>query len=267
MCYYTNYFYNFPSEDYIYYLNDRMLFWEKPDGLIIKNGIRDKLLQVVNWHRLVKSFVRSNTKGKGDSVSLDLSSGKGYMKAQELVTLMGRQLRKNKKGQYYITRKAQMGIADYFRFALIRSHVMERQLNQTHRFNFRIKEEKLPIPWDFDFLGKVTGLPLDESSFFEHLLKDETFSLFIATLYRLSSHEIGYIDKMGGWQKIYADKKLMMGMFVLSHSFRVNNGQLLLPGGKEAEKFCGECHSDDGISPLSEQHPPKYRCLFCHKRQ
>ena len=101
-----------------------------------------------------------------------------------------------------------MGIADYFRFALIRSHVMERQLNRTHRFNFRIKENKLPIPWDYKFLAKVTGLPLDESSFFEHLLKDETFSLFIGTLYRLSADEIDYIDKLGSLQpRTFEDAK------------------------------------------------------------
>ena len=35
---------------------------------------------------------------------------------------------------------------------------------------------------------------------------------------------------------------------------------------KEAEKFCTECHSPEGGHPLPEGHPPKYRCLFCHKR-
>ncbi len=35
---------------------------------------------------------------------------------------------------------------------------------------------------------------------------------------------------------------------------------------KEAEKFCDECHSPTGAAPLPEDHPPKYRCLFCHKR-
>ncbi len=35
---------------------------------------------------------------------------------------------------------------------------------------------------------------------------------------------------------------------------------------KEAEKFCNECHSPEGVCPLPEDHPPKYRCLFCHKR-
>ena len=35
---------------------------------------------------------------------------------------------------------------------------------------------------------------------------------------------------------------------------------------KEAEKFCTKCHSPEGVYPLPEGHPPKYRCLFCHKR-
>ena len=37
-------------------------------------------------------------------------------------------------------------------------------------------------------------------------------------------------------------------------------------GKKEAEKFCTDCHSPNMIAPLAEDHPPKYRCLFCHKR-
>jgi mono/diheme cytochrome c family protein len=37
-------------------------------------------------------------------------------------------------------------------------------------------------------------------------------------------------------------------------------------GKKEAEKFCIECHAPEGVFPLPEGHPPKYRCLFCHKR-
>ena len=36
---------------------------------------------------------------------------------------------------------------------------------------------------------------------------------------------------------------------------------------KEAEKFCEECHNPEGVAPLPEKHPPKYRCLFCHKRE
>lgn len=40
-----------------------------------------------------------------------------------------------------------------------------------------------------------------------------------------------------------------------------------IEGKKEAEKYCGECHDKDRTAPLPDDHPPKYRCLFCHKRQ
>lgn len=36
---------------------------------------------------------------------------------------------------------------------------------------------------------------------------------------------------------------------------------------KEAEAFCTECHAPDKIAPLPTNHPPKYRCLFCHKKK
>ncbi|MCK5340077.1 MAG: hypothetical protein KAJ60_03335 [Desulfobulbaceae bacterium] len=35
---------------------------------------------------------------------------------------------------------------------------------------------------------------------------------------------------------------------------------------KVAEKECDACHSSDGDVPRPENHPPKYRCLFCHKK-
>lgn len=34
---------------------------------------------------------------------------------------------------------------------------------------------------------------------------------------------------------------------------------------KEAEKECENCHNPTGEVPLPKDHPPKYRCLFCHK--
>ena len=35
-------------------------------------------------------------------------------------------------------------------------------------------------------------------------------------------------------------------------------------GKKAAEQVCRNCHGDENL-PLSEDHPPKYRCMFCHK--
>lgn len=38
-------------------------------------------------------------------------------------------------------------------------------------------------------------------------------------------------------------------------------------GKKEAEKSCENCHHPKGSAPLPAGHPPKYRCLFCHKQK
>jgi len=45
-----------------------------------------------------------------------------------------------------------------------------------------------------------------------------------------------------------------------------NHRDFMFMGKKEAEKFCIECHTPGGVAPLPEEHPPPYRCLFCHKR-
>jgi hypothetical protein len=35
-------------------------------------------------------------------------------------------------------------------------------------------------------------------------------------------------------------------------------------GKKKTEEICRTCHNEKDL-PLSKDHPPKYRCLFCHK--
>ena len=45
-----------------------------------------------------------------------------------------------------------------------------------------------------------------------------------------------------------------------------NHKQFFAMEKKEAEKHCEQCHNPDGVAPLPNDHPPKYRCLFCHKR-
>lgn len=35
-------------------------------------------------------------------------------------------------------------------------------------------------------------------------------------------------------------------------------------GKKTAEKFCADCHNDEDVA-FPEEHPSKFRCLFCHK--
>ena len=45
-----------------------------------------------------------------------------------------------------------------------------------------------------------------------------------------------------------------------------NHIQFYSMGKKEAEKYCSACHAPGGQAPLPKNHPPKYRCLFCHKK-
>lgn len=35
-------------------------------------------------------------------------------------------------------------------------------------------------------------------------------------------------------------------------------------GKKAAGEHCETCHNAEGV-PFPAEHPPKYRCLFCHK--
>jgi hypothetical protein len=36
---------------------------------------------------------------------------------------------------------------------------------------------------------------------------------------------------------------------------------------KVAEQKCDSCHNPEGVAPLPAEHPPTYRCLFCHKKE
>lgn len=46
-----------------------------------------------------------------------------------------------------------------------------------------------------------------------------------------------------------------------------NHERFMTMGKKEAERHCESCHAPEKQAPLPETHPPKYRCLFCHKRK
>lgn len=45
-----------------------------------------------------------------------------------------------------------------------------------------------------------------------------------------------------------------------------NHQQFMKMGKKEAERYCENCHAQGKEAPLPKNHPPKFRCLFCHKR-
>jgi len=262
ICYYTNYFYNFPTEDFLYYLNDRLLFWERPDEFIVPKGIRERLLFVIDWHKKLKKFFQKNAEENKNHVSFNLIDPDGYDAAVQLLALLGYDLKKNDKGQYYLVTGQNYARGGYLNFSLIRPQVLEQQLNRTHTFYFNLKETELPLPVgiDLDFLQRVSGQKIDKNSFFEIMLKNERFSLLLGILYRLSNNEIQYIDqlipgqKTEAWKKIYNDKKMLIGLFIFSNAFRVKKDQqnqfkIAVPGGDDAATFWTQMAEKTGIQP------------------
>ena len=264
MCFYTAFFYPFPPEDFFYHLNDRLLFREKPDGILFENGLRNKLLKIVHRHKIIKEFLRRFKKDKSGRITINVTKSRGYTNASALLALLGLGMEKSPDGGYRIAvninRDPKSSSApeenDYFNFALLDTAALSRELNKTRQLDFKLKESEIPTPWDFGFLRKITGLKIDSSTFFETMLKNERFSLLLGILYRLSDREINYIDNLvkkpllGAWKKIYKDKRFLMGMFVLSGALRVVENenrqvQWALPGGTAAEAFWSELAEAD----------------------
>ena len=45
------------------------------------------------------------------------------------------------------------------------------------------------------------------------------------------------MDEIDAWERIFQDKQLLVGTFVLSTALRTDGGRLVVPGGKAAEEF------------------------------
>ncbi len=267
---YTDFFYNYPAEDFFYQLNDRLLFTDKPDGRPLGSGLRNKLMKIVRWHNVIKRSLdrfRGKDVGKKGMITLNVSEPGGYKKAGVLMNLLGLQLTTTPEGKYSVKPNPIAGITNYFGFALIDIRTLQNQLNKTHRFHFKLKEDSVPVPWDFKFLSEVTGLKIDPGNFYETMLKNEKFSLFLGMLYRLSNREIDFIGglvttpELGAWKQIYRDNRFLMGMFVLSGALRVTAGdgaqkaQLALPGGTAAEPLWTHLSGKNpGTAPLAFLH-------------
>lgn len=239
--YYTDFFYNLPDHDFIYYLNDRLLFSDPPNEKLFDNGIRMKLLRVTYIQNKLKEIIKTNEKDGKPHLTVNLTRSDGLKMAGQIMGYLGLEMREEENGKYKIMIDASAGIIDYYRFARVDISRLERQINQTNRFYFRLKESYLNIPWSCDFLKDITGLDINPHSFFETMLKNERFSLLLSILYRLSDQEINFIGSlMPGnqtWKRIYQNKRFLVGLFVLSHALRVDHNHIILPGGEKTEPF------------------------------
>lgn len=235
--FYTDFFYSGTGRDFLFHLNERLLSLEKPSGPLQASGLRARLLKISQWSRVVqRSFRRFSPTATG-MADIDAANEQNLANARVLLDQMGLQL-DIVSGRFRVRHEAIGGQSDYYKFAFINEAEIEQQLNKTRSFRVSIRESRVEIPWDFDFLSGVTGLDLNAEFFFDTLLENKRLSLLLATLYRMSPREIDYIahlpgpEGVGGWRSIYRRPELAMGMYVLSGAMRVDDrGKLRLPGG------------------------------------
>lgn len=256
LCSYTHFFYYFPTQDFIYYLNDRLLFSEPPDERLVKDGLRHKILKIVLIHKLIKQFMHQVSPNSG-SINLNLDSPEGFQRAVDFFRLLGLKLKKGAEEDYIIQEDTSSRAVDYFRFALLNPEKLQKQLNQTRRFYFKLLETDMTLDLDADLIREATDLQGDSLTMFENMVKYERFSLLVGILYRLTPGEIGYIAGLESglpdspWEVIFKDKLFLMGVYMLSTALRVDNQTLQLPGGRSAESFwCKLAGKDLSQSPF-----------------
>ncbi|MBN2346777.1 MAG: hypothetical protein JXO51_10350 [Candidatus Aminicenantes bacterium] len=255
LCYYDNFFYNLPERDFLFYFNDALLFTEPPDDNLYRDGMRDKFLRLVRRHKLVREFIVANGNPQNATISFDLKDPGAFGRAVTFMALLGLDLARDPSGALRVAPAAEDPPLRYFEFCGLKPSALQVQLQASNVFFFKLREATVPLPWDFAFLSAVSGLPLDSASVFETLIADKRFSLLLASLFRLSENEVAFIGRppagpVAPWQRIYQDKRTLMGLLFLSSALRARDGRLELPGGEAARgMWSALAGSDPGSSP------------------
>ncbi len=273
IAYYAKYEFPSPEEDFIFYINENLLFYSLPQLAEVnpwfwrsfktrrrfqqmiqtrqvyiqyeKARTQDYRMQkAVKTHKALKAYLSKISNTSMGLVSLDLTTPRGYDTARQILKLMGVTLHTDKPGNYHLQEVYTPGIFEFYHYYQMKYPVLgdlEKTLSKKRSFRFDLDECEVRIPWNYSFLCRVTGLDLEPDSFFEWLLKEKRLQLFLGILYRLSDREIDFISALepdlGAWKKIYQSNALLKGIFVLSHALRVTDRRLQLPGGETAAPF------------------------------
>lgn len=255
---YLNFYYNLPSKDFIYHLNDMLINSEAPTNKLFKRGVRNKLLKIISMENKIEKLIKTKFHYEKNMFTINLSDRKGVHNASKLLNYLGLYLEKKDSGMYSIEEDDSTGIVDYHRFVNLRVKSLEKLINRTNRLFYNHTNSTMEIPFTFEFLSKCSGLDVNKENFFELITTNKQFSVLIGILYRLSESDIKYISglvqKGNAWRMIYSDKKFLLGMFNLSSALRTNNGKLILPGGESWAPFwsslAGVQYSNSDISFL-----------------
>jgi len=232
---YLNFYYNFPSKDFIYHLNDMLIHSEAPTDKLFKRGVRDKLFKIISMENKIEMLIKTRFKYEKNMFTINISDRKGFRDASKLLNYLGLFLEKKDSGMYAIEEDDSAGIVDYHKFVNLRVKSLEKLVNRTNRLFYNHTNAKMEIPFDFSFLKSCTGLAVNSENFLELMTTNKRFSILLGILYRLSESDIEYVKGLNGtsnaWKNIFDDKKFLLGMFNLSTALRTNKGKLILPGG------------------------------------
>ena len=56
---YLNFYYNLPSKDFIYHLNDMLIHSEAPTNKLFKRGVRNKLLKIISMENKIEKLIKT----------------------------------------------------------------------------------------------------------------------------------------------------------------------------------------------------------------
>ena len=286
--------YSAAEENLIYYLNETLLFEQMPSfeeirALYLQNVTKKRLKEylyprirkgynnflkmtlthrikkIFSSHREIKKYLVNLTGDHTKTISLDIKHPQEHVVAELLLKRMGLRLKTGSNGRYRLLEYYEppnVKTNHYYQILGFFTWKLENIINKTHRFELKIKEFEVTLPWDFGFLNEITGLEITPDSFAEILSENQKLQLLLGILYRLSDSEIDYINQLeqnlNGWKKMYANDKFLCGMFVLSHALRVKNNRLLLPGSpapqaaRSWEELAGMDHLQNPLKFLEQ---------------
>lgn len=218
-----------------------------------------RLREIFKMDQVVKDYVTGLTgiQGKpgntGAKLSFDLNTREGQLGAAELMIRIGLKLTMDGTGRFKVLEyhTPTFRVNHYFKLHGLSDWRLTNAINKSRRFTFSRRTCNLEIPFSLDFLSSATGTVLTSVNLAHQLVFDRRLQLFLGLLFRLSNREIEFIGGLapdnGAWKSIYNNDRLLNGMFLLSHSLRVKDGGLLLPGGDRAVNFWQQL---TGLHPL-----------------
>lgn len=271
---YFQYYHTDLEGSFVYYLNESLLFYRvlQYDDLLTEKWQRFKtrsrfrefvrrrsyfmrnesfktpdhrLRHAVETRLLLENLLNEITGSPAGQFTIDLTQPGQPGAVDEFLKVLGLRLKTEKDGRFRVEELVpprQYQIPRFYALLRMNPVGLEADLNKKKRFDFRMSPcQSANIPFEFDFLNRITGLGLNRDNFLEVLSREKPLQFLMGILYRLSHREIRFLDKLEPgsetWKTIYSNPRLLSGMFLLSHALRVRDSRLVTPGGDGAADF------------------------------